>query len=101
MDEVFAGRRDELTRFASLLSDMPDGRPVRTRRWRRGRGSSEDPATTGPSRVVLVHGLGGSGKSRLLRHFRDMAQGRVPGFPVPQGRVRTAWLDWEDEQQRE
>ena len=48
--------------------------------------------------MVLVHGLGGSGKSRLLNHFRDMAQGRIPGSPVPAGRVATAWLDWEDEQ---
>jgi integrase len=47
--------------------------------------------------VVLVHGLGGSGKSRLLNHFRDMAQGRIPGSPVPAGMVATVWLDWEDE----
>ena len=52
----------------------------------------------GRSRVVLVHGLGGSGKSRLLRHFRAMADGRVADSPVPPGRVRTVWLDWEDEQ---
>ena len=48
--------------------------------------------------MVLVHGLGGSGKSRLLSQFRDMAQGRIPGSPVPSGRVRTVRLDWEDEQ---
>ena len=48
--------------------------------------------------MVLVHGLGGSGKSRLLSQFRDMAQGRIPGSPVSPGQVRTVWLDWEDEQ---
>ena len=50
------------------------------------------------SHVVLVHGLGGSGKSRLLRRFREMADGRLPGSPFASGRVRTVWLDWEDEQ---
>jgi tetratricopeptide (TPR) repeat protein len=47
--------------------------------------------------VVLVHGLGGSGKSRLLRQFRLLADGGLPDSPVPAGRLRTVWLDWEDE----
>jgi hypothetical protein len=51
--------------------------------------------------VVLVHGLGGSGKSRLLRKFRGMAEGSPPDAPVARGRVQTAWLDWEDEQRDE
>jgi tetratricopeptide (TPR) repeat protein len=46
---------------------------------------------------VLVHGLGGSGKSRLLRQFSAMAQGEVAGSPAVVGSVRTGWLDWEDE----
>ncbi|HEX3958132.1 MAG TPA: hypothetical protein VHZ03_16095 [Trebonia sp.] len=50
------------------------------------------------SRVVLVHGLGGSGKSRLLGCFRDMAEGGTPNTPVRQGQILTTWLDWEDEQ---
>jgi hypothetical protein len=57
-----------------------------------------DPSDTGGSRVVLVHGLGGSGKSRLLRQFREMADGSLPDSPVSPGRVQTVWLDWEDEQ---
>jgi hypothetical protein len=47
---------------------------------------------------VVVHGLGGSGKSRLLGHFRNMALGKIPGSPVPVGRGGVVWLDWEDEQ---
>ncbi len=48
--------------------------------------------------MVLVHGLGGSGKSSLLRQFRLLADGTLPDSPVPAGRLRTVWLDWEDEQ---
>ena len=48
--------------------------------------------------MVLVHGLGGTGKSRLLQRFQETAAGRLPGSPVRSGRVRTVWLDWEDEQ---
>ena len=46
---------------------------------------------------MLVHGLGGSGKSSLLRQFRAIAEGRLPGWPMVVGGVRTASLDWEDE----
>ena len=97
VDEVFVGRRDEQARFAALLGELTDGAGARRGRWRRRQPSGEDPAAA-RSRVVLVHGLGGSGKSRLLNHFRDMAQGRIPGSPVPAGRLATVWLDWEDEQ---
>jgi tetratricopeptide (TPR) repeat protein len=51
----------------------------------------------GGSLVVLVHGLGGSGKSRLLRQFREMALGNVPVQALPVGGIQVAWLDWEDE----
>jgi hypothetical protein len=47
--------------------------------------------------VVLVHGLGGSGKSRLLRQFREMALGNVPVQALPIDGIQVAWLDWEDE----
>jgi hypothetical protein len=52
----------------------------------------------GKSRVVLVHGLGGSGNSRLLKQFQAMADGALPDSPVPPCQCRTAWLDWEDKQ---
>jgi tetratricopeptide (TPR) repeat protein len=86
---MFIGRRDEQARFAALLAELPVGRG-----WRRG----QQQAAAGVSRVVLVHGLGGSGKSSLLRRFREIAEGRLSGSPGPPGHIRTAWLDWEDEQ---
>ncbi len=57
------------------------GRPRKA--WPVGRPAVAD-AASGRSRVVLIHGPGGIGKSLLLRQFRAMA--------LP--RVRTAWLDW-------
>jgi tetratricopeptide (TPR) repeat protein len=96
-DEVFVGRRDEQERFAALLGELAGTEARSARRWRR-RPSSEDPGDASKSRVVLVYGLGGSGKSRLLRQFQGMATGKVRGSPVTAGQVRTVWLDWEDKQ---
>lgn len=96
IDASFVGRRDELARFASLLAGLPAGARRTSVGWRRSR-SGPVPAESAKSQVVLVHGLGGSGKSRLLRQFRLMADGNLADSPVPAGRVRTVWLDWEDE----
>lgn len=95
--DFFVGRRDELTRFSALLMAMTTRESSGISRWlghRRSPGYKESDAR---SRVVLVHGLGGSGKSQLLRHFRAMAHGSAPGWPVLPGPARTVWLDWEDE----
>jgi tetratricopeptide (TPR) repeat protein len=101
MDEVFVGRRDEQARFGALLRDLAADGARRGGGWRRFRRSGEDVAGASISRVVLVHGLGGSGKSRLLGCFRDMAEGRAANSPVRHGQVLTVWLDWEDEQRDE
>jgi tetratricopeptide (TPR) repeat protein len=95
-DEVFVGRTDELRRFAALLGGLPARR--RWPRWPRSPRSGEDLAGAAKSYVVLVYGLGGRGKSRLLRRFREMADGGLPDSPVSPGRVRSVWLDWEDAQ---
>jgi hypothetical protein len=95
-DEVFVGRADELRRFAALLGALPASR--HWPRWPRSRRSGEDLAGAAKSYVVLVYGLGGQGKSRLLRRFREMADGKLPDSPVSPGRVRSVWLDWEDAQ---
>ena len=95
---MFVGRKDEQARFAVLLGELSAGRRGRVRVWPPSRRSGGDPADADRSRVVLVHGLGGSGKSRLLRQFREMADGKLPDSPVALGQVRTVFLDWEDEQ---
>ncbi len=94
--KVFVGRQDELARFAVFLKTVAPGwRDWLS--WLLFRQSGMDGTASTVSRVVLVHGLGGSGKSQLLRQFRQMASGKYPGLPVSR-RLRTAWLDWEDEQ---
>jgi hypothetical protein len=90
---LLVGRRDERTRFAALLKEVPTGRRSRLL----SRRAAPDHTTAATSRVVLVHGLGGSGKSSLLQYFRQMADGTAPDSPMAPGRIRTAWLDWEDE----
>lgn len=99
LEEVFVGRKDEQARFAALLRGLPSStRPgvlALVRGWRARRGAMEDAR----SRVVLVYGLGGSGKSRLLRQFREMAEGKLPDSPAVLGRVLTVWLDWAVEQE--
>ena len=87
-----------MARFTALLRELPSGGRTRFRRWRRSPKSTPHPTTATKSRVVLVHGLGGSGKSRLLRQFRAMADGSVSSSPVIRNHLRTVWLDWEDEQ---
>jgi hypothetical protein len=95
-DEVFVGRTDELRRFAALLGGLRAKR--RGPRWPRSRRSGEDLAGAAKSHVVLVCGLGGQGKSRLLRRFQEMADGKLPESPLSAGRIRSVWLDWEDAQ---
>jgi tetratricopeptide (TPR) repeat protein len=97
VDEVFVGRSEEMARFVALLGDLTVGGSIRSGRWRH-RPPVVKSAGADKSRVVLVHGLGGSGKSRLLRQFREMADGRLPGAPASMGQVSTVWLDWEAEQ---
>ena len=94
---MFVGRRDEVARFKALLHELPTGRRARVLGRSRGKRSGAQ-AEVARSRVVLVHALGWSGKSRLLRQFQEMADGSLPDSPVSPGRVRTVWLDWEDEQ---
>ena len=99
VDEVFVGRTDEQARFAALLRELMARAGSSSMRWRGRRHPRQDAVRSSTSRVVLVHGLGGCGKSRLLRQFQAMAEGAIQGSPFPAGSVRAVWLDWEDEQQ--
>jgi tetratricopeptide (TPR) repeat protein len=94
-ESLFVGRRDEIGRFAALLGELPGGSGRTGGWWRRSGDICEE--TVG-SRVVLVHGLGGSGKSRLLEQFRQMADGVHARSAARAGRFRVVWLDWEDAQ---
>jgi hypothetical protein len=95
--EIFVGRREESARFAALLAELAAGDGDRAGRTRLRRSVAESPARPPGSRVVIVRGLGGTGKSRLLRHFRDMCQGATADSPVPPGLIADVWLDWEDD----
>lgn len=95
LSQVFIGRADEMSRFAALLSQLQATR--RDRGGRRGRGRPHSEA----SPVVLVHGVGGSGKSLLLRQFRALAEGKGSRWQAPRHQVRTAWIDWEEEQHQD
>jgi hypothetical protein len=83
--EIFVGRREESARFAALLAELAAGDGNRGGRTRLQRSAAGSPAESPGSRVMIVHGLGGSGKSRLLRHFRDMSRGATADSPVPPG----------------
>ena len=97
--EVFVGRTDELRRFAALLGELPTSR--RGPSWVRSHRSGKLLAGAAKSRVVLVYGLGGRGKSWLLRRFQELADGKLSDSPVSPGRVRTVWLDWEAAQRNQ
>lgn len=92
---VFVGRTDELARFRAVLGEVSTSQPARfLGRWRR---HTPKEGEVDRPRVLLVHGQGGIGKSWLMRQFEAMADANLAHSPVSPGRVRTAWLDWEDE----
>jgi tetratricopeptide (TPR) repeat protein len=95
-DEIFVGRRDELARFVAILGELPVSQRATTMRRSRHRLHKGTSTAATQSRVVLVHGLGGTGKSRLLTQFRGLVDGSISGSPVPVTRIRSIWLDWED-----
>ena len=91
----FIGRALEKAQFAELLADLRPGRRSRLPAWLGSRTSGERGA---PSPVVLVYGLAGTGKRRLLEEFKRMADGGLPGVPAATGQVGTVRLDWASEQ---
>src|SRR6266566_4323316 len=99
LEEAFVGRKDEQTRFAALLRGLPSSKRAGFFAQLRGGRTRRRAAEDAKSRVVLVHGLGGSGKSRLLRQFGKMADGKLPDSPVVLDRIWTVWLDWAVEQE--
>jgi hypothetical protein len=92
---AFFGRAHEKAQFAGLLADLQPDRRSRLPAWLSRRTSGEQGA---PSRVVLVFGLAGTGKRRLLGEFKRMADEGQPGALTTAGQVGTVWLDWASEQ---
>ncbi len=86
-----------MARFAALLGELTAGEDIRHGRWRRRPQAGKHSERAARSHVVLVHGLGGSGKSRLLKQFQYMALGGLADLSITEGMIRTAWLDWADE----
>ena len=79
---MFVGREAEQAQFAALVQELIEAAgPKRARRVARRQGEVDRPAER--SRVMLIHGPGGSGKSRLVQQLRTM----------PAAKVRAAWLD--------
>ena len=79
---LFLGRSDEQNRFRTVLDGVVHG-------------GEPDEAF-----VVLVSGLGGIGKSTLLRRYREMATGVRAGRLRPKQGLLLAAVDWESEQRR-
>lgn len=82
-EQGFVGREAELAQFAGVLRELVEAGGSRRARWPVRRLAGADDLSC-RSRVVLVHGPGGTGKSWLLRQFQAMARASVS----------TAWLDW-------
>ena len=82
-ERPFVGRVDEQERFRRLLSTVANLPRIENQSW-----------------VVLVYGLGGIGKSRLLDRFRAIARGELASDKSLADRFRTVRLDWEDERAR-
>ncbi|MFE6869518.1 tetratricopeptide repeat protein [Kitasatospora sp. NPDC057692] len=81
--DVFVGRAQEQERFRLLLRGL--GRP------------DEGPDE---GHVLLVRGLGGIGKSTLLRRYEQIARGQDAEDAANGRRLRVASLDWEQGQLR-
>ncbi|MFB7476075.1 tetratricopeptide repeat protein [Kitasatospora sp. NPDC056184] len=81
--DVFVGRTQEQERFRLLLRGL--GRP------------DEGPDE---GHVLLVRGLGGIGKSTLLRRYEQIARGQSAEDAANGKRLRVASLDWEQGQLR-
>lgn len=82
--EPLLARADEQKRFRALLNAVASSAVVE--------GDS--------SWVILVHGLGGIGKSRLLGRFLEIARGDLPTDRPLAEKFTTVSVDWEQERER-
>jgi hypothetical protein len=79
----FVGRTSEQQQFRDVLAEL------RPRRFLRGEPTGED-----KGHVVLVHGLGGIGKTSLVDRYEAIAGGETD--PELKGRFLVAKVDWSD-----
>lgn len=78
-DEIFLARDDEQDRLRGVLRQILDG-----------------PARAGHGYLMLVHGLGGIGKSTLLKRYRRMIRGELPDDRSFGGKFLLAKVNWEE-----
>lgn len=80
---MFLGRTDEQRRFETALAETITGRPG-----------------PGPSQVLLVHGLGGIGKTALCERFDEIARGTLEAAKSNEGEFLVATVNWQDERDK-
>jgi tetratricopeptide (TPR) repeat protein len=77
---MFLARTDEQRRFERSLVELESAS-----------------ATVGPSSVLLVHGLGGMGKTELCKRFTAIAEGTLPDPNFGTGKFLSINVNWQDE----
>jgi len=85
--ELFLGRADEQQRFRALLNTL-----LKPRGWASFLRRSASPPDW--SYIVLIHRVGGIGKSTLSRRLRATTNGLPPDQRY-HGKFKELWLDWE------
>jgi Flp pilus assembly protein TadD len=86
-EDIFLGRVDEQRRWQAALAAAEPAK-------------KDDPQARG-SQVVLIHGIGGMGKSRLVRRLLELATASaLPPRRRGAARLRTVLVDLESERKR-
>jgi tetratricopeptide (TPR) repeat protein len=83
VNDLFIGRDDEQDRLRGVLAQVL--------------GTADEPDD---GYLVLVHGIGGIGKSKLLRQYRKIVRGKLRDDNNFRGRFLVATVDWEEQRER-
>lgn len=77
---MFLARTNEQRRFEASLAELEAAA-----------------AKAGPSPVVILHGLGGMGKTELCKRFTAIAEGTLPEPTFKDGKFLAVTVDWQGE----